>query len=254
MNSILLVAFNTLRQTVRERLFVNVIVFGMGMVALSVVVSYLTYGYPQRVVRSLGLSGVALAIDLMALLMSVSLVHQEIDRKTLFVLLTRPLTRAQYVVGRFLGLLYALVIVLVGFSLVYALALTSLGGVFRLQDLVALGMCLPEAGILAAFGLVLSCFSTPTLSAGIGLGFWVAAATTDDLVRLTEKADDFTKVVAQGVYFGLPALSRFDFREAAVYVDAIALADVGFVVLYGVFWAIALVMLAGLVLARREMV
>ncbi len=254
MNGILLVASNTLRQTIRQRLFFNIAVFGVGMLALSVVVSFLSYGYPFRVVRSLGLSGVSLALNLMALLLSVSLVYQEIDRKTLFVLLTRPLTRSQYVVGRFVGLMYALVLVSLGFSTVYFMVLIGAGGTPSVQDAVALIACLPEAAILAAFGLLLSCFSTPTLSAGIGLGFWVASATTDDLVGLTTSGDAFTKALAKGVYYVLPSMSRFDFREAAVYADALSFGDVAFVMLYGGLYAAGLVMLAGVVLTRREMV
>ncbi len=255
MNSILLVASNTLRQTIRQRLFFNIAVFGVGMLALSVVVSFLTYGYPYRVVRSLGLSGVSLALDLMALFLSVSLVHQEIDRKTLFVVLTRPLTRAEYVIGRFTGLIYALVLVLLGFSAAFIAALVTCGGTPSVQDGVALAACLPEAAILAAFGLILSCFSTPTLSAGIGLGFWVASTTTDDLVRLTENAEDpVSHFVAKVVFYVLPAFSRFDFREQAVYADSVLMADVAFVFLYGFVYAAALVLLASIVLSRREMV
>lgn len=253
MNSVWLVASNTFRQSVRQRVFFNIAVFGAGMVALAFVVSFLSYGYQYRVVRSIGLSGVALALNLLALLMSVTLVHQEIDRKTLFVVLTRPVTRSQYVLGRFLGLLAALAVVLAGFSVVFVIAMQMTNGTLAGQDALALLMTLPEAAILAAFGLVLSCFSTPNLSAGIGLGFWVAASTTDDLVRLTAKADAGTQGVAQVVYYILPALSRFDFREAAVYGDPIQSGDVAMVVVYGVLYASMLVMLAGLVLSRREM-
>ncbi|MEM7675351.1 MAG: ABC transporter permease subunit [Myxococcota bacterium] len=253
MNSIWLVATNTVRQTIRQRLFFNVVVFGLCIVALSTVVSFLTYGYPSRVVRSLGLSGVSVALDLMALLLSVSLIHQEIDKKTLFVVLTRPLTRLQYVIGRFLGLIAALALVLVGFSLVFWIALTVSRGSLTGTDVIALMACLPEAAIISAFGLVLSSFSTPTLSAGIGLGFWIASATTDDLVRLTAKADEFSRGIASAVYYILPAFSRFDFREAAVYSDALSGGDVAAVFVYGAMYASALVLLAGVVLQRREM-
>ena len=253
MNGILLVASNTLRQTVRQRLFFNIAVFGVGLVALAVIVSFLSYGYRYRVVRSIGLSGVSLSLDLMALLLAVSLVHQEIDRKTLFVVLTRPLTRIQYVVGRFVGLMYALVLVLLGFAVIYIFALSIVRGTPSTQDAVALAACLPEAAVLGAFGLMLSCFSTPTLSAGIGLGFWIASATSDDLVRLTAKGDALTKALAQGLYYVLPSMNRFDFREAAVYADKIPGSDVAFVFLYGGLYAGALVVLAGIVLSRREM-
>ena len=254
MTPVLLVASNTFRQTLRQRLFLNIVIFGAGLLALAVVVSFLSYGYPYRVVRSLGLSGVGVALNLMAVFLSVSLVHQEIDRKTLFVVLTRPMSRMQYVVGRYLGLMYALVLVLLGFSAAYVLALWQVNGTLSGLDVLALGACLPEAAILAAFGLIFSCFSTPTLSAGIALGFWIAASTTDDLVRLTDKADAFTQTIAQGVYYTLPALSRFDFREAAVYLDPVTASETVFVFLYGGVYAAALVLVAGLVLAKREMI
>ena len=85
MNPILVIAGNTLRQTVRQRLFLNIGIFGIGMVLLAMLVGSITYGFPDRVVRSIGLSGVTIAVDLMALLLGVGLIHEEIDRKTLFV-------------------------------------------------------------------------------------------------------------------------------------------------------------------------
>ena len=126
MNALWMIASNTVRQTVRQRLFYNVALFGVGMVVLAMIVSNITFGFPDRVVRSIGLSGVTFAVDLMALLVGVTLVHQEIDKKTLFVLLTRPLTRWQYVAGRFLGLFLTIVAMTVGLGLAFAavLALT----------------------------------------------------------------------------------------------------------------------------------
>ena len=253
MNPILLVATNTLRQTIRQRLYFNIIVFGLGMVLLSMVVGQITFGYPDRVVRSLGFTGVTLALDLMALLVSVGLIYEEIDKKTLFVLLTRPMERWQYVVGRYLGLLLALSLAMVGFAVVFFGTLSMAGGTPSGADLMALGAVLPEAAIIGAFGLVLSAFSTPTLSAGIGLGFWMAAATTDDLMNLTAKSEAPVRLLAQGVYYALPSLARFDFRELAVYGGAVSGADVAATLAYGGLYAAGLVILASVIMSRREM-
>lgn len=253
MNSIWLVATNTLRQTIRQRLFLNVAVFGVGLVLLSVVVSQLTLGYANRVVRAMGLSGVTIALDLLALLVAVSLVHAEIDKKTLFVVLARPVSRASYILGRFLGLVFVLALALVGFSAVFALALGVTGDSPTGLDALALLFALPEAAILGAFGLVLSAFSTPTLSAGLGLGFWIASATTDDLVKLTVQSDPLTKGVAQFVYYALPSLARFDFRENAVYGISVAASDVAGCFSYAGVYICGLVGLACLIMMRREM-
>ncbi len=254
MSAVALVAKNTLRQTIRQRLFVNVLVFGIGLLLLAMVVSNLTFGSPDRVVRSIGLSGVAIAVDLMALFVAVGLIHQDISEKTLFVMLARPMRRWQYVVGRFVGLFSVVAIALVGFSVVFAGTLIVARGTLHSQDLVALGMILPEAAVLSALGLVLSSFSTPTLGGGIGLGIWLACASVDNIVALTHKADALTKTLAYGVSLVLPNFSRFSFREQAVYSLQVDSALVMGNLAYGLIYASALVVLASIILTRREMV
>ena len=156
--------------------------------------------------------------------------------------------------GRYLGLLLAVALALVGFAVVFLITLRLAGGTLTSSDLVALLAILPEAAILGGFGLVLSAFSTPTLSTGIGLGFWMAAATTDDLVGLTANADLPLKLVAKAAYYVLPSFARLDFRDAAVYQASVAPAEVGYSLAYGMLYAVGLVALASVILTRREMV
>lgn len=248
-----LIATNTLRQVVRQRLFYNVALFGIGMVLFSMVVGNLTFGFPDRVVRSIGLSGVSIALNLMALLLSVGLVHDEIDRKTLFVVLTRRLHRAQYVFGRFTGLLLALAISLAGLTVIFAVTLLMARGSLGAADAVALFAALPEAACLAAVGIVLSCYTSPTIGTGVCLGVWIAAASTDDLLVLT-KDDPLQHTLAQGLWYVLPALKRFDFRAAAVYVQSAEWSHALAAAAYGALYSAALVCLASLILTRREMV
>lgn len=254
MSAIWVIASNTLRQTIRQRLYLNIVIFGVAMLLLSMVMAQITLGVPSRVVRSVGLSGATITVDLMALLVAVTLVHQEIDRKTLFVVLTRPIRRSEYLIGRYLGLFWALLIALVGFSVVFVLTLSSVRGEVQFQDFVALLMIIPEAAIIGAFGLILSTFSTPTLSAGMGLGFWIACATIDDLVKLLQRGDEQLRSLAEGVSFALPNLARLNFREAAVYGFDIATRDVILALAYGALWSVVLVGISVAILNRREMV
>lgn len=254
MSAILRIATNTLRQTIRQRLYFNIAVFGVFMLILSMVMARITFGDSARVVRSIGLSGTAIAIDLMALLVGVSLVHQEIDKKTLFVILTRPIRRWQYLVGRYLGLMAAVFTALIGFTLIFVVTVTVSKGSPVQTDFVALFAIMAEAAVIAAFGILMSSFSTPTLSAGIGLGFWLACTTTDDLVRLTVKAEPATHQLAKIISYLLPSLERFNFREAAVYKVPIETGDFLWSMVYGGMWAVVLLAIASVVLSRREMV
>ncbi|MFO0728865.1 MAG: ABC transporter permease subunit [Myxococcota bacterium] len=254
MNPISVIAANTFRQVVRERLFYNLLVFGVGMIVFSGLVGALTFGHAARVVCSIGLSGVSFVLDLVALLVGVALIHQEIDRKTLFVVLTRPLHRWQYAAGRYLGLVAVLATALAGLSLIFALALTLAKGSFGANEAMALLLSFPEAAIIGAFALVLSAFSTPTLSAGLGIGFWIICSTTDDLVRLSRNSGPVAESLAKFAYYALPSLARFNLREAAVYQQAIPWADTAAALVYGGLYAAFLASLAGLILSKRDMV
>jgi Cu-processing system permease protein len=243
----------TFRHTVRQRLFLNVVVFGFGMVGLSIVVGNITFGFTDRVVRSIGLGGISLALTLMAILVSIGLVHEEIEKKTLFVILTKPLRRWNYVVGRYAGLLGCLAVALIGFTLALAVALWMVNGMISSGDLVALFGAYVEAAVLGAFGLTLSTFSTPTLSAGIALGFWMAASTSTALVRLTLNAEGYVHQLAQAIHWLLPNLSALNFREAAAYADPIAVDLVAKSCVAGAAHAVFWLAIACIVLGRREM-
>jgi Cu-processing system permease protein len=257
-NGIRLIASNTLRQIVRQRTFLNIAIFGLAMILLAVVVSNITFGYRDRVVRSIGLSGVTLAVDLMALLLSVGLIHSELDRKTLFVVLTRPLDRTSYVLGRALGLFTVLALATAGFGIVVISTLAMVEGTPTLHDLYALIGGFVEAALLGSFGLVLSAFTTPMLGTGMGLGFWIAASSTDDLVRLSrlslEGSPAGNETLALVISWALPNLQRLNFRTEAVYQLTIPGLEFGLALLYGGLWALAFLFLAGFVLSRREMV
>lgn len=253
MNAIYTIAINAVRQTIRQRLFYNVVLFGMALVLLAMVVSNITFGFPDRVVRSIGLSGVSIASCLMALLVGVSLVHQEIESKTLFVLLTRPVSRWQYVVGRFVGLVVTIAGMILALSLVFLVVLAMVGGTIGVRDLVALAMTVPEATVIGAVAIAISCFSTPTLGTGMAIGVWIIGASGDDLVRLTADQGGLNQL-AKAVSYLFPAMARFDFREVVVYQLDFAVSEPLWALLYGFTYATAVVALASVILSRREMV
>lgn len=254
MKSMVLIAANTLRQTIRQRLYYNMAVFGVAMTVLSMVIGRVTFGHPDRVVRSIGLSGISVSMDAIAVLLGVSLIQQEVAQKTVFVVLTQPMRRWQYVAGRYLGLCTALTLALFGFVGMFWLTLVSVGGTFGWADAVVFLMALLEAAILAGIAVCFSCFSTPTLSAGMSIGIWLAAATADDLVGLAGADNPVGTAVAKAVALVLPNLARLNFREEAIYGYAIAGADVAMVVAYGLLYAGVLVLVAGAIFTRREMV
>ncbi len=248
------IASNTLREVIRQRLFVNLAVFGAALLLLAVVVSNITYGFPDRVVRSIGLGATSVVTNMLSLLVGISLIHQEIDRKSLFVILTRPVGRGTYVHGRFLGLVAVVWAALLGFALLFLLSLVMVGGHVQPSDALALFMVGVEATVLGAFALLLSSFSTPMVAAGIGLGFWIACASVDDLVSLTRGDDMLPQLLATVLAWVLPNFARFNFREAAVYQDPASFGLVAWTLGYALLFIIALQLATIAVMRRREMI
>lgn len=252
MSPIWLIATNTYRQILRQKVFYNVLLFGLGMVMLSMLVGNITFGFPDRVVRSIGLSGICIALDLLALLTGVGLIHGEVDRKSIYVVLTRPVGRAQYVIGRFLGLLGTLVLIALGLFLVFALILSMVRGSLTVQDLMAVLGSLVEACVLGGVALIFSTFTTPTLGAGLGLGVWIIAASNDDLVGLSAQRPELA-MVTRAISFLFPNFARLNFRENAVYALETPIGDWALALTYGGIYCLIATLVASLVLYRREL-
>lgn len=254
MNKLWLLATNTIREVVRQKLFLNVIVFGVLMIIFAQVVANLTFGRADRVVRSIGLSGMALALDLLAVLLGVAIVHREIERKTALVVLTRPVSRGTFIAGRFAGVATANTLAAVGFAAVFVSTLLSVRGTPTGLDFLAMGGALLESWIVAAFAVLLSCITTPSLGAGVALGFIIAAASIDDVVNLTAKDGGFMHDFAVALSYVLPSFSRLNFRDAAVYGDVVPAVTVAQAVGYSAAFAAIFLVLATLALRNKELV
>lgn len=247
-----LIAVNTFRQVVRQKVFYNVLLFGLGMVMLAMLVGNITFGYPDRVVRSIGLSGISITLDLLALLTGVGLIHGEIDRKSIYVVLTRPVRRSQYVVGRLLGLIGTLVLISLGLLVAFVLVLSFVRGSLTSRDLLAVAGAIAEACVLGGVAMVFSTFTTPTLGAGMGMGVWIVAATSDDLVGLSAPRPELA-AVARAISYVFPSYARLNFRESAVYAMDIPLATWLPALGYAGLYTVVMAMLATLILTRREL-
>lgn len=254
MTKLWLLASNTVREVIRQKLFLNVLVFGVLMILFAQVVANLTFGRADRVVRSIGLSGMAMALDLLAVLLGAAIIHREVERKTALVVLTRPVSRATFVVGRFFGVASATTIAAVGFGAIFVLTLLSVRGTPTSLDAVAMGGALLESWVVAGFAVLLSCLTTPSLGAGIALGFIIAASSIDGVVNLTAKSGGFMHDLAVGLSYVLPSFARLNFREAAIYGDLVPAGTVLQAAGYAACFAGAFLALGTLALRNKELI
>jgi Cu-processing system permease protein len=254
---VLAIASITIREALRQKLAVNLLVFALGLVAASFTISLLTFGEQYRIIVNLGLSAMEVFGTLIAVFLGAGLVARDVERRTLYPIISKPVSRAQYLAGRYLGLLATLVLNLLVMAVLFAAVLTAyLKGLAWLAEtpfLAVLAAMTVQFAMIAALATLFSSFTTVTLAAIFTLTLVVAGHLASDLVRYWSKQGELAGRIGKGLYVLVPNLEALNLKEAMVYKDAVeasfALTGLG----YGLLYATGVTLLAAAVFARRDL-
>src|SRR6202167_2390582 len=208
------VAINTFREAVRDRVLYNLIFFALMMIAASILVGEISIGISRLVIINLGLSAISIFGLVMAIFIGVGLVSKEIEKRTLYTLLSKPVRRWEFLVGKFGGLLLTLTVNTILMTLGLAAALYYVSRNFLRTDasvLVAVYFILLELALVTALALFFSCFSSPMLSTLFTLGLFVAGQFSTALREYGHVAHSRALGVILGAsYYLLPNFHNFN--------------------------------------------
>ncbi len=214
--NVLLIAHNTFRETVRDRVLLGIVVCGLLVLALTRIAAPLAMGEDLRLTVDLGLSSITWLGMLVVLTVGSSLVAKEIDRKIIFNLLSRPLPRPFYLAGKWTGLTGTLVTFAAVLGAALAVEITVLGHAAMLPSLAqALYLVCLELAVVTSIAVMFSALSTPVLSALYTLGLFLAGQWCDDLRSYAVHAPGGLRAVLECVANLLPNLSLFNMRSLA---------------------------------------
>ena len=181
----------TFKEAIRQKLAVNLLIFALALVSGSFMISTLTFGEQYRIIVDLGLSAMEVFGTLIAAFLGAGLIAGDVERKTVFPIVAKPVSRAQYVAGRYAGLVTTttlnLAVMAVFFVSVLAFYLGGLGFLRETPLLATLGALALQFAMVAAVAVLFSTFTTATLSAIFTLSLVVAGHLASDLVRYWEK-------------------------------------------------------------------
>ncbi len=175
------VALTTFREAIRNRVLYVLVAFAVGLMAFSLVLGELSLHEEVRVVKDLGLAGISLFGVIMALFLGVNLLSKELERKTVYFIIPKPLARWEFLLGKYLGLAGTLAVLVVSMSLVLAGFVWSRGGELGTLMVRAEILVLLELLLLTAVAMFFSSFSSPYLSAMFAAGLWVAGRSSPEL-------------------------------------------------------------------------
>ena len=249
---ILAVALNTFREAIRDRILYVILAFALGLIGVSRLLSMLTVGSEEKILKDLGLFAISLFGLLTAVFVGVSLVYKELEKRTLYTLLANPVRRSHFVIGKFFGLL-----ALIGLNTVLmTLALAALlafhgGGILAL--LPAIWLTFVELALITAFAILFSSYTNPILAALGTVTVYVSGHLAWSLPLLAKRLPEgFGQSVCRALYWVMPSLDKLNIRAEAVHGLPI---DPGFLAqatLYGLGYTAVVLILACLIFERRE--
>ncbi|MFM7470923.1 MAG: ABC transporter permease [Nodosilinea sp. LVE1205-7] len=253
---ILAVAGNVYLEILRDRLLYLVALFTLLMVAAAVLLPPIAAGTEHKIFLDLGLAAIHWLSGLVALLVGSGLINREVDKRTILVVLTKPVSRAEWVVGKHLGLAMVLVLLVGALGLVLLLLLILQGITFALSSLLwAIGFTALEAILLAAIALFFGSFTSSLLAMLMGLAVYLMGHLSQHLVNLARLSQDpgLTRI-SNFLYLVLPDLERLNLRNLAVYGPEVmpqgsVLISHG---LYALAYTAMLLSLTSLIIYRRQ--
>jgi len=252
----LTIAANTFREALRDRLLYNLVVFGLILIGGSITVSQLTLGEQYRIIADMATSSTQIFGTLIAVFLGVALVARELDRRTAYAILARPVSRGGYIVGKYLGLLATLALNVGVMAAASALMLLSYRGDSSFLGppfFAAFGLVLVQLAVCAAFAVLFASFTTPTLAVIFSLSL-IAAGHVFSEVRFfwLKSPQTHLKALVHVLDFALPNMGLLDMKEALTYGDPVQLSSLLTRLAYGAGYAGMVVALAALIFTRRD--
>lgn len=236
-NRVVAISFNTFREAVRDRVLYNLILFALLLVASALLVGQISIGIERIVLVNLGLTAVSIFGIVIAIFIGIGLVSKEIEKRTLYTVLSRPVRRWEFIVGKFFGLAGTLVVNTFFMAIGVFAALLYVSHHFQRPDawvLVALYFIILQFLIITALALLFSAFSSPLLSAVFAFSLFVIGSFAEDLRGFAGMTQGIGRWLATAAAYLVPNFSALNVISSVAHQQPVA----GQLVLYNTIYAL----------------
>ena len=261
-----LMAVNVFRESVRDKVLYNLVFFAVLLIAASYVIGQLTAGQDIKIIKDLGLAATSVFGLFIAVFIGIGLVSKEVERRSIYALLAKPIQRHQIVIGKYVGLVFTLAVNLTVMAVALYVVLAFMrwlgpASMIRALDapvldtamLKAVALIFVELSMVTAIALFFSTFSTPILSATLTFGLFVAGHFSADLRNFDQIVDSAVVVrLARGLYWVLPNLAPFDIKAQVVHGQPVSAGYMALTAAYGAVYIAALLTAAVIIFSRRD--
>ena len=253
--TIRVIALNTFKEAVRDRILYLLLFFAAVSILFSRVLALLTVGDRTKIVKDVGLASISLFGALMAILIGTGLVYKEIEKRTIFTLISKPIRRHEFLLGKFFGLVLTLFVMVLSMSVIFLALVFFQTWTIEWRMLAAIFFIFVELVLLTAVAILFSCFSTPILSSLFALSFYLIGHFSWSLETLIKKARPGTaRAFLQVLYTILPDLENFSLKTEVVHGLPIPASHLLYSTAYGIVYSAFILTLAILIFRKRDFI
>jgi ABC-type transport system involved in multi-copper enzyme maturation permease subunit len=266
MRGIGFIALNVFRESVRDKVLYNLVFFAVLLMAASYLLGQLTAGQDVKIIKDLGLAATAIFGLFIAVFIGIGLVSKEVERKSIYGLLSKPVRRHEFIIGKYLGLVLTLAVNIAVMTAALYLVLAYMNwmeteNVRRSWDapatdpamLKAIFLIWVELCLVTAVALCFSTFSTPILSAVFTFGLYIVGHFNADLRNFQHVIDSpAVAYAARVLYYVLPNLAPFDVKADVVHAQPVSAMHLALTSAYGVVYILMLLLVSMFVFSRRD--
>ncbi len=258
MNRVAAIALNTFREAVRDRVLYNLIVFALLLIGTAILFGQISIGVEQLILVNLGLTAITFFGLAIGVFIGIGLVYKEMDKRTLYALLSKPVRRYEFILGKFLGLGLTLLVnvALMTFGFFVALYYVKGGpGAGDVPILIAVYFIFLQLLLATALALLFSCFSSPVLSAAFTVGLFIAGSFSSDIRDMGQIIDVpwWLEWVTRAVYYALPNFRNFNVISSVAHEHPVPAALVLYNTAYAVLYIGLVVGAAVLIFQNRDL-
>ena len=260
------VAVNVFKESVRDKILYNLVVFAVLLISTSYLIGELTAGQDVKIIKDLGLASISMFGLLIAVFIGIGLVWKEVEKRSIYTLLSKPIRRQEFLLGKYCGLVLTLIInvavMTVAFYAVLAyMEVTSPVNIRAswpapatdLAMLKAVALIMLELMLVTAIALFFSTFSSPFLSAMLTIAVWVIGHFNEDLRNYGATiSSPVAASIARGVYYVVPNFAAFDVKLQVVHAQAVPLRYIAVTSVYGITYVAFVLLGAAIIFSKRD--
>jgi Cu-processing system permease protein len=266
MATTLRIAVHVFKDSVRDKVLYAIVLFAVLMIGASLLLGQATAGQEVKIIKDLGLAAISIFGLFAAIFIGIGLVSKEVERRSIYALLVKPMTRPQFVLGKFCGLVLTLAVNVAVMTLALYVVLWFFEWSLPLRAKMALEapaldpallkatfLIFVELVVVTAVALFFSTFAGPLVSAALTFGAVIIGNFNADLKNFESVTDSPPLVwLARGLYYALPNLAPFDVKTQVVHAQPVPFGYIGLSVGYAGLYVGMLLLLAMLIFSRRD--